>query len=115
MALQSAIINVMEKAVKKASIRLVRDFNEVEHLQVSRKGPADFVSRADVRTERTIVEELIAYVISVLFFYAQRLEVPSLNIQLISAKQLLKRGLFVLLFFKNVFWIIAFDQRNASV
>ncbi|MBT5187357.1 MAG: inositol monophosphatase [Kordiimonadaceae bacterium] len=58
MALQSAIINVMEKAVKKASIRLVRDFNEVEHLQVSRKGPADFVSRADVRTERTIVEEL---------------------------------------------------------
>lgn len=58
MALQSALINVIEKAVKKASVRLARDFNEVEHLQVSRKGPADFVSRADIRTERTIVEEL---------------------------------------------------------
>ncbi len=58
MALQSAIINVMEKAVKKAAIKLARDFGEVEHLQVSRKGPADFVSRADIRAEKTIVEEL---------------------------------------------------------
>ena len=58
MALQSAIINVMEKAVKKAGIKLARDFGEVENLQVSRKGPADFVSRADIRAERTIVEEL---------------------------------------------------------
>jgi myo-inositol-1(or 4)-monophosphatase len=58
MALQSAIINVMEKAAKKAGTKLARDFGEVEHLQVSRKGPADFVSRADFRAERTIVDEL---------------------------------------------------------
>lgn len=58
MALQSALINVMEKAVKKAGIRLARDFGEVEHLQVSRKGPADFVSKADLKAEKTLVEEL---------------------------------------------------------
>ncbi len=58
MALQSAVINVMEKAAKKAGIKLSRDFGEVEHLQVSRKGPADFVSKADLRAEKTIVEEL---------------------------------------------------------
>ena len=45
MALQSALINVMEKAAKKAGHKLARDFGEVEHLQVSRKGPADFVSK----------------------------------------------------------------------
>ncbi|MBL4601400.1 MAG: hypothetical protein JKY84_01510 [Emcibacteraceae bacterium] len=39
MALQSAIINVMEKAVKKAGIKLARDFGEVENLQVSAKAP----------------------------------------------------------------------------
>lgn len=58
MALQSAIINVMEKAAKKAGIKLSRDFGEVENLQVSRKGPADFVSRADLRSEQTLVDEL---------------------------------------------------------
>lgn len=58
MALQSAVINVMEKAAKKAGIKLARDFGEIEHLQVSRKGPADFVSKADLRAEKTIVEEL---------------------------------------------------------
>lgn len=58
MALQSALINVMEKAAKKAGNKLARDFGEVENLQVSRKGPADFVTRADIRAEKTIVEEL---------------------------------------------------------
>ena len=58
MALQSALINVMEKAAKKAGYKLARDFGEVEHLQVSRKGPADFVSKADLRAEQTIVNEL---------------------------------------------------------
>ena len=58
MALQSALINVMEKAAKKAGHKLARDFGEVEHLQVSRKGPADFVSKADRRAEKIIVEEL---------------------------------------------------------
>jgi fructose-1,6-bisphosphatase/inositol monophosphatase family enzyme len=48
----------MEKAARKAGQRLRRDFGEVEHLQVSRKGPADFVSKADKRAERTLVDEL---------------------------------------------------------
>ena len=48
----------MERAARKAAPRLRRDFGEVEHLQVSRKGPADFVSMADKRAEQTLVEEL---------------------------------------------------------
>ncbi|MDG1995575.1 MAG: inositol monophosphatase family protein, partial [Emcibacteraceae bacterium] len=58
MALQSALINVMEKAARKAGGRLARDFGEIENLQVSRKGPADFVSKADIKAEATITEEL---------------------------------------------------------
>ena len=49
----------MEKAARKAGGRLRRDFGEVEHLQVSRKGPADFVSKADMRAERAIYDELL--------------------------------------------------------
>jgi len=56
----SGIIRIMEKAARKAGTRLRRDFGEVEHLQVSRKGPADFVSKADRAAERTIYEELKA-------------------------------------------------------
>lgn len=58
MARKSALINVMEAAARKASRKLLRDFNEVENLQVSRKGPADFVSNADITAEKTIREEL---------------------------------------------------------
>jgi myo-inositol-1(or 4)-monophosphatase len=54
----SGLITVMQRAVHKAAPRLRRDFGEVEQLQVSRKGPADFVSNADRRAERTIVDEL---------------------------------------------------------
>ncbi len=49
---------VMQNAAQKASKRLLRDFNEVEQLQVSVKGPSDFVSQADLRAEQTIREEL---------------------------------------------------------
>lgn len=49
---------VMQNAAQKASKRLLRDFNEVEQLQVSIKGPSDFVSQADLRAEKTIREEL---------------------------------------------------------
>jgi myo-inositol-1(or 4)-monophosphatase len=55
---RSAILNVMVSAATKAARGLTRDFGEVEQLQVSRKGPADFVSMADKRAEQTIVEEL---------------------------------------------------------
>ena len=58
MALKSAVINVMEMAAQKAGRKLNRDFNEVEQLQVSRKGPADFVSAADLKAEKIIKEEL---------------------------------------------------------
>ena len=58
MALRSADINVMAGAAYRAARRLVRDFGEVEQLQVSKKGPADFVSNADIMAEQTIIDEL---------------------------------------------------------
>ncbi|HSQ95962.1 MAG TPA: inositol monophosphatase family protein [Croceibacterium sp.] len=58
MAVISGLIRVMERAARKAGGRLRRDFGEVEHLQVSRKGPADFVSKADQTAERTLWDEL---------------------------------------------------------
>lgn len=58
MARRSPLINVMVSAVMKASRHLRRDFGEVEQLQVSKKGPADFVSMADKRAEKLLHEEL---------------------------------------------------------
>ena len=57
-AVRSAVINVMVRAANRAARNLVRDFGEVEQLQVSRKGPADFVSNADKGAERILREEL---------------------------------------------------------
>jgi myo-inositol-1(or 4)-monophosphatase len=51
-------MTVMQNAAQKASKRMLRDFNEVEQLQVSVKGPSDFVSQADLRAEATLKEEL---------------------------------------------------------
>jgi myo-inositol-1(or 4)-monophosphatase len=51
-------MTVMQNAAVKAAKRLLRDFNEVEQLQVSVKGPGDFVSQADLRAENTLREEL---------------------------------------------------------
>lgn len=56
---RSALLNIMVQAAHKAARTLVRDFGEVENLQVSRKGPADFVSNADRRAEEIIHEELL--------------------------------------------------------
>jgi myo-inositol-1(or 4)-monophosphatase len=58
MVSHSGLITVMERAARKTAPRIRRDFGEVEQLQVSRKGPADFVSTADRRAEQTLVEEL---------------------------------------------------------
>ncbi|HZF94905.1 MAG TPA: inositol monophosphatase family protein [Allosphingosinicella sp.] len=58
MVSHSGLITVMQKAARKAAPRLRRDFGEVEQLQVSRKGPADFVSMADKLAEETVMEEL---------------------------------------------------------
>jgi myo-inositol-1(or 4)-monophosphatase len=54
----SANLNIMIKASEKASKTLIRDFGEVEKLQVSIKGPSDFVSNADTKSEKIIIEEL---------------------------------------------------------
>jgi myo-inositol-1(or 4)-monophosphatase len=56
--LRSALLNVMIKAAQKASRALKRDFGEVEQLQVSVKGPANFVTAADRRAEETLRQEL---------------------------------------------------------
>ena len=54
----SPALNVMVAAARKAGRALIRDFGELENLQISMKGPADFVTSADQRTERTLLEEL---------------------------------------------------------
>lgn len=58
MAFRSAVLNVMVMAAEKAARGLVRDFGEVEQLQVSVKGPGDFVSQADIQAEKIIRGEL---------------------------------------------------------
>ena len=54
----SANLNIMIKASEKASKILIRDFGEIEKLQVSKKGPNDFVTNADFKAEKIIIEEL---------------------------------------------------------
>ena len=54
----SSNLNVMIKAVEKASKLVIRDFGEVEKLQISKKGPRDFVTKTDKRVENIIIEEL---------------------------------------------------------
>ena len=54
----SANLNIMIKASEKASKILIRDFGEVEKLQVSKKGPTDFVTNSDLKVEKIIMEEL---------------------------------------------------------
>ena len=59
MRINSPKLNIMYKACMKASKSLIRDFGEIENLQVSSKGPGDFVSSADKRTEKIIIDELL--------------------------------------------------------
>ncbi len=54
----SANLNLMIKACEKASKVIIRDFGELENLQVSKKGPKDFVTKTDKRVEKIIIEEL---------------------------------------------------------
>ena len=51
-------LNIMIKAAEKASKVIIRDFGELENLQVSRKGPMDFVTKTDKRVEKILIEEL---------------------------------------------------------
>jgi|TARA_B110000438_G_C15736966_1_gene616746 myo-inositol-1(or 4)-monophosphatase len=59
MRLSSPKMNIIFRACNKASKSLIRDFGEIEKLQVSSKGPGDFVSAADKRSEKIIIEELL--------------------------------------------------------
>ena len=52
----SPILNVMIKACEKASKAIIRDFGEIENLQVKKKGPKDFVTKTDKRVERILIE-----------------------------------------------------------
>ena len=54
----SSNLNIMIKASEKASKILIRDFGEIEKLQVKKKGPSDFVTNADLKAEKIIIEEL---------------------------------------------------------
>ena len=54
----SANLNIMIKASEKASKILIKDFGEIEKLQVSKKGPSDFVTNSDIKTEKIIIDEL---------------------------------------------------------
>jgi len=54
----SANLNIMIKAAEKASKSIIRDFGEIEKLQVSKKGPRDFVTRTDKHVEKVLIEEL---------------------------------------------------------
>ena len=58
MKLSSANINVMVKACRKAAKTIIRDFGEIENLQVSLKGPGDFVTNCDKKVEKILIEEL---------------------------------------------------------
>ena len=58
MRLNSANINVMVKACRKAAKNIIRDFGEIEKLQVSLKGPGDFVTASDKKVEKILIDEL---------------------------------------------------------
>ena len=60
MARTSAVLTIMINAARSAARSLQRDFGEIEHLQVSRKGAADFVTAADHRAEQELFEALSA-------------------------------------------------------
>ena len=58
MTLTSANINILVKACRKAAKTLIRDFGEIENLQVSLKGPGDFVTASDKKVEKILINEL---------------------------------------------------------
>ena len=64
MRLNSPQINLITKACMKASRSLIRDFGEIENLQVSSKGPGDFVTSADQRTEKILIEEFQKHILN---------------------------------------------------
>ena len=58
MSNRSPLLNVIFQSLNKVTRNMLRDFGEIENLQVSAKGPGDFVSSADKRTEKILINEL---------------------------------------------------------
>ena len=61
-------LNLMIRACEKASKILIRDFGELENLQVSKKGPKDFVTNSDKKTEKVLINELTKNKKNTLYF-----------------------------------------------
>ena len=59
--MQPSVINIFEKAAKKAGKILIRDFGEIENLQIHSKSVGDFVTNADIKVEKSILETLKYY------------------------------------------------------
>ena len=93
MKINSPQFNIMHKACLKASKVLIRDFGEVEKLQVSEKGPGDFVTASDKRVEGIIIKELEKSEYSIL----------SEETGLIVGKKKIKNGLLILLMEHSIF------------
>ena len=68
----SSNLNIMIKAAEKASKSVIRDFGEVEKLQVSKKGPRDFVTKTDKHVEKILIEEL-SKTKKIILFYQRKL------------------------------------------
>ena len=68
----SSNLNIMIKAAEKASKSVIRDFGEVEKLQVSKKGPRDFVTKTDKHVEKILIEEL-SKTKKIFLFYQKKL------------------------------------------
>ena len=65
----SSNLNIMIKAVEKPSKSLIRDFGEVEKLQVTKKGPRDYVTKTDKNVEKILLEELKKTKKKLFFFF----------------------------------------------
>lgn len=72
-------LNLMVRAVRRASGSLLRDFGEISHLQVSKKGPGDFVSNADLMTEKKLIEFLQEARPDYGFISEEKGEIPAKN------------------------------------
>ena len=84
----SSNLNIMIKAAEKASKSAIRDFGEVEKLQVSKKGPRDFVTKTDKHVEKILIEEL-SKTKKIILFYQRRLVQLKTKIEIIFGLSIL--------------------------
>ena len=84
----SSNLNIMIKAAEKASKSVIRDFGEVEKLQVSKKGPRDFVTKTDKHVEKILIEEL-SKTKKIILFYQRKLVQLKIKIKIIFGLSIL--------------------------